>query len=92
MWSSKPAARWTRHCTRHVVGQHHGARNAIPVSLELDKYLALHNALEPLIASYARDAASAFTEVDRLAARYPADASASAVVQKIVARARSGLH
>lgn len=68
------------------------ARNAIPVSLELDKYLALHAALEPLIAGYARDAVSAFTEVDRLAAQYPADASANAVVQKIVARARSGLH
>jgi hypothetical protein len=45
------------------------ARNAIPVSLELDKYLALHDGLEPLIASYARDAVSAFAEVDRLAAQ-----------------------
>ena len=67
------------------------ARTAIPASLDLDKRLALHRGLEPLLASYARDAASAFTEVDRLATRSPADAQANAVMQAIVASARSQL-
>jgi len=68
------------------------ARNAIPASSDLDKHLALHRALEPLLASYAREATSAFTEADRLATRAPADAAASAVMKAIVASARSQLH
>lgn len=68
------------------------ARNAIPASPDLDKNLALHRALEPLLAGYARDAASAFGQVDQLATRFPADASANVVLQSIVAGARSKLH
>jgi hypothetical protein len=67
------------------------ARNAIPASPDLDKNLALHRALEPLHAGHGRDAASAFAEVDRLATQFPADASANAVMQSIVASARSQL-
>jgi len=67
------------------------ARDAIPASPDLDKRLGLHRALEPLLAGYARDATSAFTEVDRLATRSPGDAQANAVMKAIVASARSQL-
>lgn len=67
------------------------ARSAIPASRDVQHNLALHNALEPLLAGHARDADAAFTEVDRLATEFPADASANPVVKSIVASARAKL-
>jgi hypothetical protein len=68
------------------------ARSAIPASRDFEHNLALHNALEPLLAGHARDADAAFAEVDRLATEFPADVSANPVVKSIVAGVRAKLH
>lgn len=64
------------------------ARSAIPPSSDPVAHLALHQALEPLLASDLREAAAAFAEVDRLAREAPADAAANPVLGHIVAAAR----
>ena len=74
------------------------ARASIPAAGDLmtnltaaDTYIALHHALEPMLVSYAHQAATAFREADRLATADPVRASANPTMQHIVATARAEL-
>jgi hypothetical protein len=56
-----------------------------------DKYLSLRQQIEPVLAEDGRQARAAFTEADRLATAFPADASANELMKNITSHAREQL-